>query len=177
MDLYQTVSGLPAGVYSLQGALRNTEGKNLLTDQHVYAQTEAGTFNSAFLTEVSGENNNNWSDFTVSGVTLKEGESLRFGARSTGTGTTAGWFQADDFRLFYWGTDPDGIRFAQGTVEGVTVALREGGIYLSAASACCLPVYTVNGMLYTTWNLQAGEQTKSLPHGQYVINGKLLLVK
>ena len=33
IDLYQVVEGLPAGVYSVQGALRNTDGADLLTDQ------------------------------------------------------------------------------------------------------------------------------------------------
>ena len=177
LDLYQTVSGLSAGVYSVQGALRNTDGADCLTDQHVYAQTSGGTFNSEPLAEVSGENNNTWYDFTVSGIKLAEGEALRLGVRSSGTGTRAGWFQADDFRLYYWGVNPDAIRSVQDVVDGVTVQAVEGGVRLTASSACRMPVYTVNGMLYTQWTLQAGGQARALPRGQYVVNGKLVLVK
>ena len=177
LDLYQTVSGLSAGVYSVQGALRNTDGADCLTDQHVYAQTSGGTFNSEPLAEVSGENNNTWYDFTVSGIKLAEGEALRLGVRSSGTGTRAGWFQADDFRLYYWGVNPDAIRSVQDVVDGVTVQAVEGGVRLTASSACRMPVYTVNGMLYTQWTLQPGGQTRALPRGQYVVNGKLVLVK
>ena len=177
IDLYQVVEGLPAGVYSVQGALRNTDGADLLTDQHIYAEAQAGTYDSEVLSHVGGENNNDWSDFTVAGIRLGEGESLRLGARSSGSGTTAGWFQADDFRLFYWGTNPSDVRVVQGMVDGVTVVLGEDGVRLTAASACSLPVYTVGGVLYTVWTLQAGTQTKVLPRGQYVVNGKVLFVR
>lgn len=177
IDLYQVVEGLPAGVYSVQGALRNTDGADLLTDQHIYAEAQAGTYDSEVLSHVGGENNNDWSDFTVAGIRLGEGESLRLGVRSSGSGTTAGWFQADDFRLFYWGTNPSDVRVVQGMVDGVTVVLGEDGVRLTAASACSLPVYTVGGVLYTVWTLQAGTQTKVLPRGQYVVNGKVLFVR
>lgn len=177
IDLYQVVEGLPAGVYSVQGALRNTDGADLLTDQHIYAEAQAGTYDSEVLSHVGGENNNDWSDFTVAGIRLGEGESLWLGARSSGSGTTAGWFQADDFRLFYWGTNPSDVRVVQGMVDGVTVVLGEDGVRLTAASACSLPVYTVGGVLYTVWTLQAGTQTKVLPRGQYVVNGKVLFVR
>ncbi len=177
IDLYQTVDGLPAGVYSLQGALRNTDGKDRLTDQHIYAQTAAGIKDSDCLTEVSGENNNDWSDFTVTGVVLGEDEALRLGARSSGTGTTAGWFQADDFRLFYWGLDPVAVRGVRGHENRVTVSLREDGVHVSASSACRLSVYTVGGMLCEVWTLDAGEQIRKRPCGQYVINGKLVVVR
>lgn len=177
IDLYQVVEGLPAGVYSVQGALRNTDGADLLTDQHIYAEAQAGTYDSEVLSHVGGENNNDWSDFTVAGIRLGEGESLWLGARSSGSGTTAGWFQADDFRLFYWGTNPSDVRVVQGMVDGVTVVLGEDGVRLTAASACSLPVYTVGGVLYTVWTLQAGTQTKVLPCGQYVVNGKVLFVR
>ena len=177
IDLYQVVEGLPAGTYSVQGALRNTDGAGLLTNQHVYAETQAGTYDSEVLSHVGGENNNDWSDFTVAGIKLGEGGSLRLGARSSGSGTTAGWFQADDFRLFYWGTNPSDVRAVQGMADGVTVALGEEGVRLTAAYACTLPVYTVGGVLYAVWTLQAGTQVKVLPRGQYVVNGKVLFVR
>lgn len=53
IDLYQVVEGLPAGVYSVQGALRNTDGADLLTDQHIYAEAQAGTYDSEVLSHVA----------------------------------------------------------------------------------------------------------------------------
>lgn len=177
LDVYQTVADLPAGVYSVQAALRNTGGTAYLTDQHVYGETTAGTVDSAPLTSVSGDNNNDWYDFTAEGIKLADGESLRLGVRSTGSGTQAGWFQVDDFRLYYWGTNTDGINAVYGTTDGVELSLTDGEVVVSAAAACRMPVYTVGGVLYTVWNLQAGRQTMSLPNGQYVVNGKVVSVK
>lgn len=104
IDLHQTVSGLPAGTYTLEASLRNTDGANFLTDQRIYAEADGVLSESDQLTQVSGTGNNDWYRFSVADVELPEGKALRLGVRSTGTGSgTKGWFQADDFRLYYWG--------------------------------------------------------------------------
>ena len=61
LDLHQEVDGLPAGRYTVTGALRNTDGVDKLTDQHVYAQAGSQTVDSDPLTNVSGDDNNDWS--------------------------------------------------------------------------------------------------------------------
>ena len=104
IDLHQTVSGLPAGTYTLEASLRNTDGADFLTDQRIYAEADGVLSESDQLTQVSGTGNNDWYRFSVADVELPEGKPLRLGVRSTGTGSgTKGWFQADDFRLYYWG--------------------------------------------------------------------------
>lgn len=104
IDMHQTVNGLPAGTYTVEASLRNTDGAGFLTDQHIYAEAGGVLCESDKLTQVSGTSNNDWYRFSVTDVELPEGEALRLGARSTGTGSgTKGWFQADDFRLYYWG--------------------------------------------------------------------------
>ncbi len=104
LDLNQTVRGLPAGVYTVEASLRNTDGAHCLSDQHVYAQAGDVTYSSNPLTTVSGTGNNDWARLIVTDVDLSADTSLRIGACSTGDGSsTKGWFQADDFRLYYWG--------------------------------------------------------------------------
>lgn len=104
IDLHQTISGLPAGTYTLEASLRNTDGADFLTDQRIYAEADGVLSESDQLTQVSGTGNNDWYHFSVADVELPEGKPLRLGVRSTGTGSgTKGWFQADDFRLYYWG--------------------------------------------------------------------------
>lgn len=178
VDVYQTVSGLPAGTYSLKAALRNTGGKSYLTDQHVYATTAAGTVDSTPLTDVSGDNNNDWYDFTVTNIVLKEGETLRVGACSTGSGTQAGWFQVDDFRLYYWGTNGStGIDSPLLRADGtLTVSVSGGRLVIVSPTACRLPVYTVGGVLSAVVDIQPGQQSLSLPSGQYVVGGKVVSV-
>lgn len=104
LDLHQTINDLPAGVYTVEACLRNTDGAHCLSDQHIYAQVGDVTYTSAPLTTVSGTGNNDWTRLTVADIDLAIGEKLRLGACSTGDGSsTKGWFQADDFRLYYWG--------------------------------------------------------------------------
>ena len=109
IDLYQTVGGLPAGIYTVEASLRNTDGVHCLSDQHIYATVGGVTYASDPLTTVSGANNNDWTRLTVSNIELAIGDKLRLGACSTGDGSsTKGWFQADDFRLYYWGRMQNG---------------------------------------------------------------------
>jgi hypothetical protein len=104
LDLHQTINGLPAGVYTVEACLRNTDGAHCLSDQHIYAQVGDVTYTSAPLTTVSCTGNNDWTRLAVADIDLATGEKLRLGACSTGDGSsTKGWFQADDFRLYYWG--------------------------------------------------------------------------
>ena len=107
LDLYQTLTGLPAGIYTAEASLRNTDGTHCLSDQHIYATVGDVTYTSAPLTTVSGTNNNDWTRLTITDIELAKGDKLRLGACSTGNGSsTKGWFQADDFRLYYWGKQP-----------------------------------------------------------------------
>lgn len=126
IDLHQSVSGLPAGTYTLEASLRNTAGANFLTDQRIYAEADGVLSESDQLTQVSGTGNNDWYRFSVADVELPEGKPLRLGVRSTGTGSgTKGWFQADDFRLYYWGAyRARGIELPT-TVPGAIVKERQ----------------------------------------------------
>ncbi len=178
IDLYQVVNGLPAGIYELEASLRNTDGTSFLKDQHVYAQVGTDVYDSEKLTQVSGENNNDWYRFTVSGIALGEGGQLRLGVRSSGNGTgRVGWFQADDFRLYYHGVSPDAVHTAVAGVEGVDVTLCAGGVRICSSVECMLPVYSLGGSLVRMISVQVGTQDVSLPQGQYVLNGKVVVIK
>ena len=162
IDLYQVVEGLPAGCTRAGCFAQHRRGG--LADRPTYLRRGTSRYiRLEVLSHVGGENNNDWSDFTVAGIRLGEGESLRLGVRSSGSGTTAGWFQADDFRLFYWGTNPSDVRVVQGMVDGVTVVLGEDGVRLTAASACSLPVYTVGGVLIRYGRFRPGRKPKYCP--------------
>lgn len=108
LDLNQTVRELPAGIYTVEESLRNTDGAYCLSDQHIYAQAGDVTYSSNPLTTVSGTGNNDWTRLVVTDVDLAANAPLRIGACSTGDGSsTKGWFQADDFHLYYWGKKSD----------------------------------------------------------------------
>ena len=180
IDLYQSVSGLPAGTYTVEASLRNTDGDDYLTDQRIYAQAGGVLGESECLTQVSGTNNNDWYTFSVTDVELPEGGKLRLGARSTGTGSgTKGWFQADDFRLYYWGNYAAmaGIRTPSAAAQSVQIVPEAGGIRITCTKPCTLPLYVLDGALLRTLTLRAGAQFVALPSGKYVVGGRVVVVR
>ncbi|MBQ8282812.1 MAG: NPCBM/NEW2 domain-containing protein [Paraprevotella sp.] len=178
LDMFQSVRNLPAGYYQVKASLRNTDGVSYLSDQRVYALVRGTLFESEYLTEVGGEDNNAWFELTADNVLINEGQTLRLGIRSTGTGSgTKGWFQADHFRLYYLGANPTAIDEVSNEHEGVKVLPQEDGIRVISSVECHLPVYVLNGTLFKMVDIQVGVQNIALPHGHYVVNGKVLLVK
>lgn len=181
LDLYQELSNLPAGRYTLNASLRNTDGSSYLTDQHIYAQAgERDELSSEPLTNVSGDNNNDWSHFSIENITLDEGETLRIGVKSSGTGSgTAGWFQADNFRLYYWGNDgmETGISSTPAAREdGLKIYTVPGGIVVESSTDCQLPIYSTGGALYKIVKINAGTNEIVLPKGQYISKNAVILI-
>ena len=60
--MFQSVRNLPAGYYQVKASVRNTDGVSYLSDQRVYALVRGTLFESEYLTEVGGEDNNAWFD-------------------------------------------------------------------------------------------------------------------
>ena len=178
LDLFQSVKNLPAGYYQVKASLRNTEGVSYLSDQRVYALVRGTLFESECLTEVGGEGNNAWFELTADNVLVNEGQTLRIGIRSTGTGSgTKGWFQADHFRLYYLGTDPTAVPVLLKAQDDIKVLPIENGIRIFSSATCEIPVYGVNGILLKKINVSEGVQDVCLPQGQFIVNGKVVIVR
>ena len=151
LDLYQTIYDLPAGIYSVEGCLRNTDGTHSLSDQHIYAQVGGVTYASDPLTTVSGIYNSDWTRLTVTNIEVGEGDALRLGACSTGDGySTKGWFQADDFRLYYWGKKQD----------------SDDGVEQLTNDKSQLIIYDL-----------MGRRAEKIGKGIYIVNGKKVVFK
>ena len=179
LDFYQDVRNLPDGIYSLSAAMRNTEGEDVLTDQHFYAQAgEQEAIDSDPLTHIGGDNNNDWSTLQVDNIVLRAGETLRIGAKSTGKGTgNAGWFHADNFRLFYLGKDPNKICEITTSGYPIQILTQENGVFIESEKAFNLPIYTLSGTLLSISKISEGQNYISLPKGQYLINASVIIIK
>lgn len=179
IDFYQDLYDMPAGTYRLEAALRNTDGANFLTDQHIYATAGANIYTSDVLSEVSGDNNNDWYVFSISDILLSKGETLRIGAASTGTDSGYyGWFQADDFRLYYQGSATAVIpNPTLPNDNDLLIQPIQGGINVSTTVTCTLPLYSLDGVLQTTLDIAPGVRFIPLRTGFYVLGGKAILVK
>lgn len=107
IDLSQTIT-LPAGQYRLTADLRiNT--LNDVTDQSVYATAHGTTYRSdSTITFAASpwETQEGWNTLGTDFEVLYDDTPVTIGASSTGSGTgTAGWFQLDNFRLYWLGGD------------------------------------------------------------------------
>lgn len=179
IDFHQDLVNLPSGQYSLSAALRNTDGIDRVTDQRIYAQVgENPAIESEPLTNVSGEGNNDWSHFTITDIIVPQGKTLRIGVKSTGKGSgNAGWFQADNFRLYYWGKAGTGIHTPTLSKKGVNIQYTENGIAITSDKKISLPIHQMAGTLYKNYELPAGETQIALPQGQYLIDGTVVIIR
>lgn len=135
LDMYQTVRGLPAGLYRVSAQLRTT----LLSDQHVYAQVDGVAYDSPGLSGAAvGEETENWeklttTEFIVSG----EAAEVRIGVRSTGDGGSAvGWFQADAFQI-------ERVLTAEELPGVIEQQYAEKSLWLDSVAAVTAEPYTV----------------------------------
>lgn len=79
----QTISGLPAGIYSLTAMLGTDEGNKVrMFANDMEAEVDASPFGQYYLTKAS-----------IDSIEIKDGQTLTIGVRA------GRWYKADDFRL------------------------------------------------------------------------------
>lgn len=104
MNLYQELTDLPAGKYSLSC---ETATDGVPHDQHAYLTSSSGTAVSAVPTDYyQGTSFNTeapWSPLETGKIFVGNDGKLRIGMRSTSGGDTSGWFCATNFTLKYYG--------------------------------------------------------------------------
>lgn len=130
MDIYQDITGLPAGVYRITADMNNAVNNNKEGDGHIngaiglYAQT---TSKSSFAGVSSADETGARSPYSIL-ITVSEGETLRLGAKNAYT-VKAQWFNMDNFTLTYVGSDYSSIVDDEAAVTSMsaftTVALNE----------------------------------------------------
>jgi len=114
LDIHQTITGLPAGYYSISADLITNANP---TTQHVYATAADVTKVSENLA-INGWDAQTWTTLTTDKVYVDETGTLIIGAAATTSGTAySGWFCATNFRLTYYGTDVDLNADLQAKVE------------------------------------------------------------
>ena len=100
VDVHQVLTGLPNGLYKVSAELITQN--DYATDQHVYA-TGAATVVSDYLT-VTGWDTYEWTTLTTNDYAVVVDGTLTIGAASSQGGTNSeAWFQATNFKLYYYG--------------------------------------------------------------------------
>lgn len=175
LDLYQDIRGLSAGEYRLEASLRNTDDADHVTNQHLYAECNGVKLESAPLTSVSGPGNNDWTRLSVDGIKVGAGQTLRVGAHSDGDGASnRGWFQADDFRLYYKGTS--GVENVP-VADGLRLRAGKGALYVDSDRETSLSVFAPDGRLAAVLPVEPGENRFELASGLYIAAGHKIAVR
>ncbi|MBR5149651.1 MAG: hypothetical protein IKV15_10760 [Bacteroidaceae bacterium] len=100
VDVHQELTNLPNGLYKVSAELITQGG--YATDQHVYAVGVAKTTSKAL--EVEGWDSYEWEELTTEEYAVVLDGKLTIGAASSlGGSNSEGWFQATNFKLYYYG--------------------------------------------------------------------------
>ena len=103
IDLHQVVTGLPNGLYGISGDLITQAG--YATDQHVYVSGINKSVSENLAVE--GWDSYEWTTLRTGYVVVIDG-TLTVGAESSiGGANSEGWFQATNFKLYYYGEASD----------------------------------------------------------------------
>ena len=103
IDLHQVVTGLPNGLYGISGDLITQAG--YATDQHVYVSGINKSVSENLAVE--GWDSYEWTTLRTGYVVVIDG-TLTVGAESSiGGENSEGWFQATNFKLYYYGEASD----------------------------------------------------------------------
>ncbi len=181
VDVHQVLTGLPNGLYKVSAELITQTG--YATDQHVYA-AGVTTTTSDYLS-IAGWDTYEWETLvTNSFATVVDGTLTIGAASSQGGDGSEGWFQATNFKLYYYG---------EADVRNMGVALKnadmeEGLKYWGFDGVDCLGRNTKNpsvqigyhGMnkgVQEAWHSNPGsplgdsyikQRVSNLPNGTYV---------
>ena len=100
VDVHQVLTGLPNGLYKVSAELITQA--NYATDQHVYAVGVSTTTSNAL--EVEGWDNYQWEELITNDFAVVIDGKLTIGVTaSQGGQDSQGWFQATNFKLYYYG--------------------------------------------------------------------------
>jgi hypothetical protein len=114
MDVYQDITGLPAGIYTVSCNAITQAGD--LNDQHAYIKSSLTTTDSPIMTTESWYDATSypsgsglWEKLETGKVVLLAGDTLRIGFASThnsaSTRGTNGWFSVTDFAVKHYGSE------------------------------------------------------------------------
>lgn len=124
---------------------------------------------------MSGDGNNDWTRLEIKDIQVADGGTLRIGVKSTGDGTTNhGWFQADDFRLYYKGTS--GIGVVPSAADSLAISTDGCFIVINSDSRRNLTLYAVDGRAVAQINAPAGLSRHQAAPGFYILAGHKILL-
>lgn len=179
--VYQTITGLPHGYYTLTAAYTEMwEGQ----EEDLVIETETGIYlyGNAEQTELVidklsrfGFPETGGRVATVDNILVNDG-TLEIGVSYQEAHMTVS--ALDNVVLSYKGglTDIKSVS-ADKEVPALDIFQVEGGVIVVSPKACNAGIYTVNGQLVRIQTLAEGDNYVSLPSGRYILGNQLCIVK
>lgn len=180
--VYQTVSGLPNGIYTLTATYTEMwEGQE--EDLVIETGTGIHLYGNAQQTELTIDKESYFGFPTTGGRTatvnkvLVTDGTLEIGVLYEAAHVTVS--ALDNVTLSYLGNSLVGIDNvkAGNSTETVTIFNAEGGINIETATQAPIAIYTEDGRLVKTVSVTAGSTFVALKAGIYLVKGKTILVK
>lgn len=176
-DVYQLIDELRPGNYRMTAVMRTNTLEDLTT-QHIYATVGDDT-NRTFMTENGvGTTDAAWELLEVPFVIDPINNYVVIGVASTGDGGQNGWFKADDFRLYYHGTNAviNNIETTEKDNSSTDVYGGKGFVSISSVYAQQIKIFTIDGRLNGNYEVIPGTNKITLAPGAYIINGSVIMV-
>ena len=127
IDVQQTITGLPNGLYAISGEMITQTG--YATDQHLYVESSINTATSENL-EAEGWDNYEWTTLTTGYAIVNDGKLVIGAGSNTGGAASEGWFQLTNVQLYYYG---------EASAEDLTAAYEATIAKAEALAATLLP--------------------------------------
>ena len=146
-SMKQTVSGLPAGQYTLSAMLRGSSNVTITLAAASGNESQQTNFTGTGTT-ATGDLPMGWQRVALPVVNVKKGEELSITLKTTGSS----WWSADNFQLTLVEPEPTGIE----TIQNSKFKIQNDGA-----------IYDLSGR---KWSMVNGQW--SIPKGIYIVNGK-----
>lgn len=155
LSAYQDLTGLANGIYTISAEVISQEDISGIYDQHVFGTSSLGTINSKLYKDAATEgwNTYTWTTLTTDFVVVTDGN-LRIGMASTHnssvTDGAAGWWQATNFQLHYYGAyNDDDLKGAWNSklalAQALTAKLLKGDAVQFNADIAAAQALATNG--------------------------------
>jgi hypothetical protein len=186
-ELYQNISGLPAGEYTVRGKM--AIANNMLTTQRIFANNNVQYygFQSDYGANLVAGENDSFAGWTTSGnftlqemkvdVTIAEGETLKLGLRTSNkkaNGSSAsgsdGWFKVDHFRLELKNLQETGLDRIEENAFKVTGEKGACRLTLNKPAAkATVQIISLSGNIVHNATIKHQETRIALPEGLYIL--------
>lgn len=174
-EMYQDLSFLPEGSYSLNAMLRCSIGgkmKLYMIDNHSPDSTSAMLTGTGITPPPNSAYPDGWNKITTEKIEIRRGENLRIGFITTMKNQ---WWSADHFTLTYEPLKSLGVKKYRN--DNIQIVTKGESVEITTKESVNIVIYTLSGKLIYMQKVDAGINRIALSKGIYLINDQKIIVR